>query len=178
VDLDDSSSSHESNSPDRLSSHAEDVDDSELTDADENNDLNGKDVSSLEDIFKSEVCQFCECIYHYYIIICSQHATWPHWANPDGLVMLFNNDDMAPSPTKSQKSQKSQNESHRVESMLFSDSDLGKTPATGQPEPEPAMCKLLGDLPPQGGSRQPSEPVRSHCQQAHDLEVLSYCFSS
>ncbi|KAI0245420.1 hypothetical protein BJV78DRAFT_1287891 [Lactifluus subvellereus] len=148
---DQESQSHAGDSPSRLS-HMEDVcdgeldaGDGELIDVDDDNDLDGKDASALGDLFRAE---------------------WPSWASSKGAAALFDNDDdvigigdAAPA--------KAQHQSHQNVSMLFSDSDLDKTP---QPKQGPATCKPVGSLPPQGRPRQASEPVRSHRQQAHDFE--------
>ncbi|KAI0245567.1 hypothetical protein BJV78DRAFT_1287478 [Lactifluus subvellereus] len=122
-----------------------DVGDGELIDVDDDNDLDGKDASALGDLFRAER---------------------PSWASSKGAAALFNNDDdvigigdAAPA--------KAQHQSHQNVSMLFSDSDLDKTP---QPKQGPATCKPVGSLPPQGRPRQASEPVRSRRQQAHDFE--------
>ncbi|KAI0245107.1 hypothetical protein BJV78DRAFT_1289073 [Lactifluus subvellereus] len=119
--------------------------DGELIDVDDDNDLDGKDASALRDLFRAE---------------------WPSWASSKGAAALFDNDDdiigignAAPA--------KAQHQSHQNASMLFSDSDLDKTP---QPKQGPATCKPVGSLPPQGRPRQASEPVRSCRQQAHDFK--------
>ncbi|KAI0244948.1 hypothetical protein BJV78DRAFT_1339585 [Lactifluus subvellereus] len=148
---DQESQSHAGDSPSRLS-HMEDVCDSELDvgdgeliDVDDDNDLDGKDASALGDLFRAEQ---------------------PSWASSKGAAALFDNDDdvigigdAAPA--------KAQHQSHQNASMLFSDSDLDKTP---QPKQGPATCKPVGSLPPQGRPRQASEPKPQWDEPKHRIK--------
>jgi hypothetical protein len=146
-------------------SHAEDKDDGKFMDSDEDNDLNGNDTSALKDIFTVEVCSmYCDYLCYQCGMICLQH---PSWASPKGPSALFDDDDdvidvKGKAPCK-------------TTSVLFLHSDSDKSPMIKEPEKPkqgPAMCKLLGSIPPQGRPGQASKPVKSRCQEAHNFEVF------